>query len=45
MLTRDDLSMISLYSTKMSILFLFDFIFKDQQQYISDLIQIFKLLI
>ena len=37
-LTRDDLSMISLYSTKMSILFLFDFIFKDQQQYILDLI-------
>jgi len=42
---RDDLSMISIYSSKMSILFLFDFIFKDQKQYISEMLQIFKILI
>lgn len=30
-LLRDDLNMISLYSTKMSILFLYDFIFKDHK--------------
>ncbi len=44
-LLREDLNMISLYSTKMSLLFLYDFIFKDQKQYIPDLLQIFKILL
>lgn len=44
-LLRDDLNMISLYSTKMSLLFLYDFIFKDHKEYISDFLQIFKILL
>ena len=44
-LLREDLNMISLYSTKMSLLFLYDFIFKDQKLYIPDLLQIFKILL
>lgn len=34
-LQREDLTMISLYSSKMSLLFLYDFVFKDEKQYIS----------
>jgi hypothetical protein len=44
-LQREDLSMISLYSSKMSLLFLYDFVFKDQKQYISDFLQCFKILL
>lgn len=44
-LQREDLSMISLYSSKMSLLFLYDFVFKDQKQYISDFLQCFKMLL
>lgn len=42
-LQREDLSMISLYSSKMSLLFLYDFVFKDQKQYIFDFLQCFKM--
>jgi hypothetical protein len=44
-LQREDLSMISLYSTKMSLLFLYDFVFKEQKEYVSDFLQCFKLLL
>lgn len=44
-LQREDLSMISLYSSKMSLLFLYDFVFKEQKQYISDFLQCFKMLL
>lgn len=37
--------MISLYSSKMSLLFLYDYVFKDQKQYIPDFLQLFKLLL
>ncbi len=44
-LLREDLNMISLYSTKMSLLFLYDFIFKDQKQYVPEMLQILKILL
>jgi len=44
-LLREDLSIISLYSTKMSLLFLYDYVFKYQKQYVSELLQLFKILL
>lgn len=44
-LSRDDLNMISIYSSKMSILFLYDYVFKEEKQYISEFVQILKLLL
>lgn len=44
-LQREDLSMISLYSSKMSLLFLYDFVFKDEKAYIGEFLQIFKILL
>ena len=44
-LQREDLSMISLYSSKMSLLFLYDFIFKEQKQSIGEFLKIFKILL
>jgi hypothetical protein len=44
-LLREDLSIISLYSTKMSLLFLYDYVFKDQKQYVSEMLQLFKILL